>query len=336
MKIAMVMAGNEEGGLEKHVEELVAGLADRGHEVTWVAHPKYADRVRGSARFEAVDLARSRRNPLALWALWRALKSLQPDVIHSHGGKALAMVSSLRIWLNAAMITTIHGQKKRHTGITTMDAAILPSHHLAGAIHSRQVHVIYHGIRQPVSTPIVSTRANLDALADKPLWLAVGRLVKEKGFDILVAAMTGAPGTLWIAGDGPERGSLERQIARLGLEDRVILLGYRSDVPALMKQCHCLVISSRREGFSYVFAEALFNRCPVISTDVPIPNEVLPPNLICPTEDATALAKLMNSFKPDSELVDSLADFADSHLTLDSMVDGTLEVYEQLLAGSAR
>lgn len=333
MKIAMVMAGNEEGGLEKHVEDLVAGLADRGHEVTWVAHPKYAGRVGKNSQFKAVDLTRSRRNPLALWALWRALRKLKPDVIHSHGGKALAMVGTLHRWLNIATITTIHGQKKRHKGISAVDAAIVPSRYHASRISCCQVHVVYHGIRQMPKAPPASPRANPSLPTDSTSWLAVGRLVREKGFDTLVDAMTAVPGTLRIAGEGPEHQGLEHQIARLGLAHRVILLGHRNDVPALLEQCDGLVIASRREGFSYVFAEALFSRCQVISTDVPIANEVLPPHLICPTDDAAALANLMNSFRPDRELVDSLAEFAATHLTVDSMVDGTLSVYEKVLAG---
>ena len=333
MRIAMVMAGNEEGGLEKHVEELVAGLAERGHDVVWIAHPKYADRAHQNARFEPVDLARSRKNPLVLWQLWRVLNRLLPDVIHTHGGKALAMVSTLEPWLRPAMVTTLHGRKKRHKGLTKTDGVIAPSRHLASSIDHCNVHVIHHGIQPPVNTQ-TADRQPAPTMTDGPLWLAVGRLVEEKAFDTLTVAMAKAPGTLWIAGEGPERRGLERQIARLGLEDRVILLGHRSDVPALMQQCHCLVISSRREGFSYVFAEALFNRCPVISTDVPIPNEVLPPHLICPTDKAAELAGLMKRFKPDPELVDSLAGFAATHLTLDSMVDGTLKVYEKVLGGS--
>ena len=328
MKIAMVMAGDEEGGLEKHVEELVAGLAGRGHDVTWIAHPKYAARVRGGARFAAVDLSRSRRNPLALWSLSRALGRIKPDIVHCHGGKALAMTGSVKPWLDVPAVTTVHGRKKRHRGLARMDAVISPNRHLGTGLDSPDLHVVYHGIQPPPATTGAPRRMHPPAPED---WLAVGRLVPEKGFDILIEAMALVPGTLRIAGDGPERQALERRIRKLGLAERVTLLGHRTDIPELMQQCHGLVIASRREGFSYVFAEALFSRCPVLSTDVPIPNEVLPPHLICPPEDAAALAELMNRFRADAGLIDSLAQYAATHLTLDSMLDNTLAVYQSVL-----
>jgi glycosyltransferase involved in cell wall biosynthesis len=339
MKIVMVMAGNEEGGLEKHVEELVAGLADRGHEVTWIAHPKYADRVRGNARFEAVDLTRSRRNPLALLQLWRILNRLQPDVVHAQANKALAMVSIIVPFLQSRIVITIHNEKKRHAGIHRADAVIAVSKQIKRKIRHPNTNITYNGLKvdkDSLKNKYVTKASPRTHNDHNIIWLGIGRLVEAKGFDILVTAMTRAPGSLWIAGEGPEREGLERQIARLGLTQRVSLLGHREDIPTLLKQCHSLVIASRREGFSYVFAEALFNRCPVISTNVPIPNEVLPHHLICPTDDATALANLMIGFRPDPGLIDSLADFAARHLTLDSMVDGTLNVYEEVLAGRAR
>jgi|26BtaG_2_1085354.scaffolds.fasta_scaffold03214_4 glycosyltransferase involved in cell wall biosynthesis len=329
MKIAMVMAGDEEGGLEKHVEELVAGLAERGHEVTWIAHPKYANRVRNGARFEPVDLSRSRRHPLALWTLWRALRRNQPDIIHSHGGKALAMTSSVRPYLRSAAVTTVHGRKKRHRGLSRTDAVISPNRQLSTDVSNAEIHIVYHGIQPRLVS--ADRSAVPSGQAGPAPWLAVGRLVQEKGFDVLIKAMTLVPGNLQIAGEGPERRALEAQIRELGLEERVLLLGHRDDIAELMQQCQGLVISSRREGFSYVFAEALFNRCPVVSTDVPIPNEVLPPNLICPADNVDALAELMNRFRPDPALIDSLFVYAATHLTLDSMLDNTLAVYQSVL-----
>ncbi|HET8850295.1 MAG TPA: glycosyltransferase [Marinobacter sp.] len=327
MRIAMVMAGNEEGGLEKHVEELVNGLAGRGHEVFWIAHGKYADRVRGGALFVPIDMSRSRRHPLALFQLWRALRRIRPDIIHSHGGKALAMTSSLHSGLHAATITTVHGIKKRHAGITRADAVISPNRQLGAAIKHPAIHVVYHGILYQTA-PAGSASVTSDGPA---FWLAVGRLVREKGFDVLIRAMADVPGRLLIAGDGPERGNLETLARNHGLADRVTLLGHRDDIPELMRQCQALVIASRREGFSYVFAEALFNRCPVVSTNVPIPNEVLPPHRICPVDDAAALEALMNGLRPDPALTESLYQYARAHLTLDSMLDNTLAVYETTL-----
>ncbi len=116
--------------------------------------------------------------------------------------------------------------------------------------------------------------------------------METKGFDILLHALARLPEPrLQLVGDGPERARLERLCDRLGLRQRVEFLGHRHDVPALLQQADLCVISSRREGFSYVFAESLRANTPVLATDVPVANEFLPPRFIVPCEDPSALAQ---------------------------------------------
>jgi len=163
------------------------------------------------------------------------------------------------------------------------------------------------------------------------LWLAVGRLVHAKGFDQLIDAFQSAKGSLLIAGDGKEHEALQERIERLKLTSRVKLIGYQEDIPGLMQSVDGIVISSRREGFSYVCAEALLSGKPVVSTDVPVANELLPPQHICPTGDTAGLSSLLNT--PIAELVESQAgvrDFAARELSVDSMVANTLQVYREV------
>src|SRR5260370_13674679 len=68
-----------------------------------------------------------------------------------------------------------------------------------------------------------------------PLALALGRLHKNKGFDVLLAALAQVPALhLWLAGEGDLRTPLERQAAALGVARRVRFLGWRDDAPALL------------------------------------------------------------------------------------------------------
>ena len=73
MHICMVMAGDEEGGLEKHVVELANGLAQAGQKVTLIAHEKYAERVSG-VEFKALDLSKSRKTRFCCGSCIRPLK----------------------------------------------------------------------------------------------------------------------------------------------------------------------------------------------------------------------------------------------------------------------
>jgi glycosyltransferase involved in cell wall biosynthesis len=106
-----------------------------------------------------------------------------------------------------------------------------------------------------------------------PVWIAVGRLSREKGFPDLIEAFsklgTGSGGpTLLIVGEGEERGSLERMIRERGIGEKVRLLGQRMDVPLLLLASDYFVLSSRGEGNPLVLLEAMRAGLPVVATRV--------------------------------------------------------------------
>jgi len=100
--------------------------------------------------------------------------------------------------------------------------------------------------------------------------LGVGRLTAQKRFDRLLrsfAAAAPATARLRIAGDGPERAALATLTARLGVADRVEMIGYTPDIPAQMAAADLFVLSSDYEGLPAVVIEALASDLPVVSTD---------------------------------------------------------------------
>jgi glycosyltransferase involved in cell wall biosynthesis len=100
-----------------------------------------------------------------------------------------------------------------------------------------------------------------------PLALALGRLHPNKGFDLLLDALATTDDIhLWIAGEGPLRDDLARQADRLCLNGRVRFLGWREDVPALMRTADFLVCPSRHEPFGNVVIEAWAAGLPVVAT----------------------------------------------------------------------
>lgn len=103
------------------------------------------------------------------------------------------------------------------------------------------------------------------------LFCAVGRLVPQKGFDLLLAACAslaraGYAFHVWILGDGPEREKLETQIACCGLAGRAELLGRKENPWPYMRAADWLVCPSRSEGYSTVIAESMILGTPVVST----------------------------------------------------------------------
>lgn len=102
---------------------------------------------------------------------------------------------------------------------------------------------------------------------------SVGRLSKEKGFDILIRAVDrllarGYDLELRIAGEGDQKGPLEKLIRSLGHEDRIHLIGFQADPLPLYQAMDLYALSSIREGLPNVLLEAMALGVPVVATEV--------------------------------------------------------------------
>lgn len=129
--------------------------------------------------------------------------------------------------------------------------------------------------------------------------LAVGRLVPDKGFDVLIDALarvrrTGVNAVLTIAGEGPERRNLQAEIDHLGLSESVSMPGFSRDMAPYYRQTNLFVCASRTEGFGNVIVEAMSFGLPVVSTACPYgPAEILEDGrfgTLVPVGDAASLA----------------------------------------------
>ncbi|MFA6173009.1 MAG: glycosyltransferase [Kiritimatiellales bacterium] len=125
------------------------------------------------------------------------------------------------------------------------------------------------------STPTAerqTVRAEWNFAPEHFVFLGLGRLAEEKGFDCLIRAFKPVyeqhpNARLLIAGEGPERNRLTELIQTLELQSAVFLAGFRKDAPNLLHAADCFVLSSLKEPFGLVVLEAIAARCPVIAAD---------------------------------------------------------------------
>jgi glycosyltransferase involved in cell wall biosynthesis len=104
-----------------------------------------------------------------------------------------------------------------------------------------------------------------------PTLLAVGSLIPRKGHDLTIAALAALPAWhLLIAGEGPERGALLSLAARLGVSDRVRLLGAwpHGSLAALYNAADISVLASAREGLANVLLESMACGTPVVASPI--------------------------------------------------------------------
>jgi len=147
--------------------------------------------------------------------------------------------------------------------------------------------------------------------AGAPLVLALGRLHPNKGFDLLIQALAQTrEAHLWLAGDGPLRGELAAQAARLGLGARVRFLGWRDDTAPLFAAADLLVCPSRVEPLGNVVIEAWAAGVPVVATASDGPAGLIEngeTGILAPVDDVEALADAINTLCKNSGLRERFA-----------------------------
>ena len=294
-----------------------------------IADPSYAKHLNDTIHFHGVDLCKPRNHPLLLINLGRLINKIQPDIVHAHAKKSGHILGLISTFIKAKTIVTIHNLTAEKWWMRRCDKLICVSKTIQKSLHKRSTSVVYNGIKKP------DLSFNFKFENQSKNIIAVGTLARRKGFNTLIEACVGLPIHLHIVGDGPELVSLQQQTKALGCSHQVHFYGQRNNAVEMIAAADFLVISSTREGFSYVFAEALSVKTAVISTRVPVACEVISQKYLVPVSDALALRKnILRCLSEPGNVYDDFIPwfkYSEDHFTLEKMVSNTLDVYRQLL-----
>ena len=165
-------------------------------------------------------------------------------------------------------------------------------------------------IPNPVPTPASFAKPEVVSPSG-PVAVAMGRLTRQKGFDLLLEAFARVAGrrenwSLVIWGEGPDRPDLEALSDRLGLAGRVHLAGHTADPESKLAGANLFVLPSRYEGFPNALCEAMAVGLPVVAADCDSgPADIIRSGsngLLVPVEDITALAQAMDHLMGDAQL----------------------------------
>jgi glycosyltransferase involved in cell wall biosynthesis len=214
---------------------------------------------------------------------------------------------------------------------------------------SRMV-VIPNGVSEEALAPGIdraAARRRLDLSPDGPVIGAVSRLAWKKGvshlLDAVPSLLEAVPEvTVLLVGDGPLRGDLEAQAARLGVAGRVLFLGPRRDASTLLPAFDVLVLPSVVEGMSNTLLEAMAARLPVVATDVGGNPEVVvdgETGFLVPPGDpgrlAAATLKLLQAPEMARDMGAAGRRRVEAHYRADAMVRRIEGLYDGLLGRSA-
>ncbi|MBN2307618.1 MAG: glycosyltransferase [Candidatus Hydrogenedentes bacterium] len=345
-------------GGEQQASYLIRGLAQRGHTVLLAGRPDGAflaahhgvdDAVRIPAAFRGEwDLATA-------WKLARAVRRHRVDILHAHTSHAHTHAYLAKRMAGRGLVVV----SRRVDFVPRQDFLNrwkyrLPDHIIA--ISERIGDVMRAFGVPPAKLSVVHScidparfdveplpRAALGVPDGVPLLGNVAALVGHKDqatlLDAMPAVLRELPDLhLVIAGEGELRGALETQIERLGIGHAVQLLGYRDDVPRLLRALDAFVMSSKEEGLGTSVLDAMVCGLPVAATaGGGIPEMVADgqTGLLVPVQDPPALAAAIVRLFRDRALARRLGDNAKAmvvdRFTVDRMVEGNLRVYEELL-----
>ena len=279
-------------------------------------------------------------DPRAWWHLRRTIAAFQPDVIHVHDSHALTLVAAVAMGRKIVATRRVEfhigrfGSWRRPDRIIAISAAV-KNVLIADGIASGAVVVVHDGIdvdevRRAGAVPLdVRRQAGIPASA--AIAVAAAALTGEKDHRTLIRAARYAraqrPELHWvIAGAGKLRESLAAEIQRLGLGDRVHLIGHVDRVDALIAAASVFVLSSKSEGLGSVVLNALALGRPVVATAAGGVPEILPPEVLVPVEAAEALAQKVVDVLDHPAPVPFPPGF-----TATAMAQGVLDVYRTLL-----
>jgi glycosyltransferase involved in cell wall biosynthesis len=221
------------------------------------------------------------------------IKEEKPDLISAHLFHSIVLARFIKIFFpRIIIISTLHneyqGGRLREKILSLTDglseATTTISKKITDLMIKRKVmpeskaRTIYNGLNFERFYP---GRAAKDFYGENGfgendrIIISWGRLVRAKGFDILIKAFEkiSKPAEnlrLLIIGEGPERKNLEKLIKESGLERKIFLAGYKenSEIPAYARQAELFVSSSRWEGMPTVIIEAMYLKLPVLATAV--------------------------------------------------------------------
>ncbi|MGV0820693.1 glycosyltransferase family 4 protein [Martelella sp. AMO21009] len=219
------------------------------------------------------------------------------------------------------IVALVHHPLALETGLDADRQAILHDSERRALVHVRHVVVTSQATAQTLVSGFAIPADDITVAlpgtdpapvsacdGDPPHIVSIGSLIPRKAHDVLVDALKRIEGLPWratIAGsrdmDPPTARALERQIAALGLDDRVLLAGDCDDTRALLASTDIFALASRYEGYGMVFAEALSQGVPVIACRAGAIPDVVPTDagILVPVDDSAGFAEALEKMITD-------------------------------------
>lgn len=356
------------GGIEHHVEEIGARIAEAGHDVTVYARPGYRtgprlDTYRGMTIKEVPALGAKHLEALSHSAL-ASLNSLFKgfDIVHFHAIGPALFTPIPRLRPRTKVVFTVHGRDDQRAKWSRPAQAVLStarwvSGHAPNATiavsqalrdfysttYDRDATYIPNGAPAITPRPLGALAADL-GLGSPPYVLFVGRLVPEKRPDLLIEAFRklDIDARLVVVGGSSHTDEFVAQLEKEAAEDdRIVMAGYRygEELAALYSNASVFALPSALEGLPLTLLEAVAYGRTIVASDIAPNVEVLsgtgPGRYVVPVDDVPALADALRCGLVDESHDSDAADQFRAELletySWDRAAEATVDVYQSLV-----
>lgn len=364
LRILHLLAPAPQGGLERVVQALAIGHQRRGHAVAVGAVltssselPPFLEDVRRAGTTVIPIVVRDRAYLQEMRIVHDVCKSHAPDIVHTHGYRSDLVDAWAARKSPARLVSTIHGfthadwknalyQVIQRIGARRFDAVAAVSRGIAARLirygtPPDKVHVIsnaYPGDQDILDASRARSYLGVDHAAVRLGW--VGRVVPDKGLDVLIEALAEIADVDWrlsVIGDGPALTQNRSRARSLGIDDRIDWHGVISEAGRVMRAFDLYVLSSRTEGTPIVLFEAMAAGVPIIACSVGgVPDVVSEQEArLVPAENAPLLAEAIRTALVDTHGRTSRAMAASRRLS-DFGLNPWLDKYEDLYRSLCR
>ena len=357
IRVLHILAPAREGGLERVVSMLSEGQGgDRVHIAAVLSpddmsgHPFIARLKRANIPVTAV-VTGARGYLREYRSLGNIVAQLKPDVIHTHGYRADVIGGAVARAHGVATVSTVHGftgtgkgnrfnERVQCFALRFADAIVAVSRPLLetlrrAGVPSDRVRFIPNGFTPPARMMKRADARRTLGIPDDALTAGwVGRLSREKGADVVLAALARSDVSwrLSMIGEGADRDRLIQQAADLGIADRVVWHGAVANAGAVLQAFDAFVLSSRTEGTPLALFEAMFARVPIVATSVGgVPDVVTSQHaLLVPTQHPSAIAEALAELRRDPSAAKQRSELARDRVLKAFSAEAWLEAVEEV------
>ncbi|MFL2712971.1 MAG: glycosyltransferase family 4 protein [Gammaproteobacteria bacterium] len=321
MRVVHLVLSNAFAGIEQHVDELLSNkLNDKP---ILICNDSIADCFDKSISIYKIKNI-GRRSLYGKYKLKKLLNKINPDIVHTHGSKTSSIISSINN-NRFKHVATVHGIKKNKKVYEKADFII--------GVSQKTI----DGLKNNVAVVTNWWNPSLNKFDHKKneYALAIGRLEKVKGFDLLINSWANINTKLVIIGSGKEKNTLINMINTKGLNEKIRIIDnvQKNELISYYRNAKLLIISSRDEGGPRVALEALYLEIPVLSTDVGHMSKLLPKEMLANTNDLISLQTLLERYvdKIDTINQGAVFEFITNEFSIDEKISEIKDIYESLL-----